>query len=119
MEYHRIDALGSDDVEHIGSRVVAGRRIRISGVAIHAPGQRNHAPGEHRHEDEEVLVIVAGKGVLHTADGPHPIRAGDVIAVGPWEEHDIEASVEAPTISFWFHVDDVGNSTQYGGDAAH
>lgn len=104
MRRYHVHDLGATGTEHIASSLVRGRRVSLGGVAIHSPGQRNHAPGEHRHEDEEILCFVAGRGVVHTADGPIAVTAGDVLAVDPWEEHDIEASTEAPTISCWFHV---------------
>jgi uncharacterized cupin superfamily protein len=46
------------------------------------PGRQNCPL--HRHDgDEEVFIVVSGRGEVHTEDGRVPIRAGDVLGFPP------------------------------------
>ncbi len=49
------------------------------------------APGgntpDHSHKWEEEIFIKSGEGKLKTAEGEHPIRAGDAVYLDPDESH--------------------------------
>ena len=49
-----------------------------------APG--GHTP-RHGHDWEHEVYILAGQGVVWTADGEKPVAAGDCVFVAPNEEH--------------------------------
>ena len=50
-----------------------------------APGGRTHW---HSHERGQVLHVIAGSGwVCREGEKPQPIRAGDVVWIGPGERH--------------------------------
>ncbi|WP_349369842.1 class I tRNA ligase family protein [Salinarimonas sp.] len=68
----------------------AGPLGRVDAPAAHASWGRIAPGGEtrpHRHDEAETFVILAGRGVVETADGPVPVHAGDVVVFEPFEGH--------------------------------
>jgi mannose-6-phosphate isomerase-like protein (cupin superfamily) len=57
-----------------------------------APGR---AP-EHSHVYDEVIYVLEGEGVLHTADGDEPVAAGSCIHLPPLLVHSLENSGASP-----------------------
>lgn len=50
-----------------------------------SPGARTHW---HTHEHGQVLQVTSGKGwICKAGEAPQPIRAGDVVWIGPDERH--------------------------------
>lgn len=50
-----------------------------------SPGARTHW---HTHEQGQVLHVTSGKGwICKAGEAPQPIRAGDVVWIGPNERH--------------------------------
>jgi uncharacterized cupin superfamily protein len=82
----------------IGPRV-AGAAARRLGAAVDIlpPGKRG-CPYHFHHAQEEMFVILEGRGTLRVAGEMVPIRAGDVIGIpaGPEYPHQIINTSEAP-----------------------
>jgi mannose-6-phosphate isomerase-like protein (cupin superfamily) len=57
-----------------------------------APGR---AP-EHSHVYDEVIYVLEGEGVLHTAGGDEPVEAGSCIHLPPLLNHSLENSGSSP-----------------------
>lgn len=64
--------------------------LRIFTVAV-----GGHTP-RHRHDWEHMSYVIAGHGVLETADGPRAIGPGMVIFVEPGEEHQFRNPGDEP-----------------------
>ena len=66
-----------------GSDAVTLRLVEIPVETVNAPAR---AP--HFHPDcEECIYVISGQGVFCTADGEHPLEAGDAILVPSKESH--------------------------------
>ncbi|MGD8451724.1 MAG: cupin domain-containing protein [Phycisphaerae bacterium] len=58
-----------------------------------APG--GHTP-HHTHDYEHEVLIVKGAGIVRSAGGDHPCRAGDVVWMPPNEKHQFQNNGREP-----------------------
>ena len=89
-----IDMEGADGIEMAmmvgradGAPNFSMRQFRVK------PG--GHSP-QHRHDYEHEVYILGGAGTVLLQGSRHPIKAGDVVYVPADEEHQFQASAEAP-----------------------
>jgi mannose-6-phosphate isomerase-like protein (cupin superfamily) len=65
--------------------------------------------GVHRHGDnEEVYVVLSGRGVMTVNGESREVATGDVILNKPGWEHGLESMSQEPLTVFVFEVDRVG-----------
>jgi mannose-6-phosphate isomerase-like protein (cupin superfamily) len=50
---------------------------------------------EHTHTYDELVVVLAGEGVLHTGDGDHPLAPGTSLHLTPGQPHCLENTGQA------------------------
>jgi quercetin dioxygenase-like cupin family protein len=48
------------------------------------------------HWQEHEVYVLSGRGVVRTPKGSAPLRAGDVVYIAPWEEHQVANAGETP-----------------------
>lgn len=103
MKRYRLAHL--DDVRdgHVLKGVVPGKYLVVGGIGFKEPGQVTH-PGHHVHDDEEVFIILQGKGEIEIGGRRHPIAAGDVLVVEPGEDHHLVSSDDDPLVNLWLHA---------------
>jgi len=82
-----------------GARLARGTAARKLGASVDilAPGKRG-CPYHLHHAQEEMFVILEGRGTLRVAGEMLPLRAGDVVFVPPGPEypHQIVNTSDAP-----------------------
>jgi len=97
MKIAKADGIEAKPVDMEGA---AGVRIRLliheaDGAPNFCMRQFNVAPGGHTpmhsHDWEHEVYVLAGAGVVATADEARPISAGDCIFVPPGEVHQFRA----------------------------
>lgn len=85
--------------QNLGARLAPGTAAQKLGASIDTvpPGKRS-CPYHFHHAQEEMFVILEGKGTLRVAGEMLPIRAGDVIFIPPGPEypHHILNTSDAP-----------------------
>jgi len=71
----------------------ATRTVRV-GLTYLMPGQNvgKHTTGQ----NEEVIVVLKGRGVLRADGGEHELSEGYVAYIGPGTEHDIQNTGDGP-----------------------
>jgi quercetin dioxygenase-like cupin family protein len=58
------------------------------------PGETE--PHLESHWQEHEVYVLSGHGVVRTPKGSVPLRAGDVIYIAPWEEHQVTNAGDTP-----------------------
>ena len=89
LETADLSSTSSDDAEWIGGYFAYGGKGAEASTVIYfavPPGKRL---GNHTDTAEETQFFVSGEGELLLADGPHPVRAGDVIVLTEGTAHDL------------------------------
>ena len=71
----------------------ATRAVRV-GLTYLLPGQSvgKHTTGQ----NEEVIVVLRGRGVLKADGGEHELSEGCVAYIGPETEHDVQNTGDGP-----------------------
>ncbi len=82
------DVSNGREVVGVGKRVLIGPAEQAPTFAVRlftlAPG--GHTPA-HAHPFEHGVIVLAGRGEVHTAQGPQPLEPGTVVYVPPGEHH--------------------------------
>lgn len=85
--------------DSLGARLATGTAARKLGASVDTlpPGMRS-CPYHLHHAQEEMFIVVAGRGTLRVAGEMLPIREGDVIFIPPGPEypHQIINTSDAP-----------------------
>jgi mannose-6-phosphate isomerase-like protein (cupin superfamily) len=76
-----------------------------NGIHIFKPGETPHPEPRHAHNVHEVFIFLQGKGVLPVDGVDIPVQAGDVVLVGPGEDHHTRSSVDEPLVAAWYLMD--------------
>lgn len=118
MRKLRFKDLDPDGGDHILTGIIPGKYLCQGGMGFKKPNQRSHdtgcdcpacdGNGRHVHEDDnEVFVILQGKGRIEVNGKSHNFRAGDVIVCEPGEEHHLVADEEDPCVNLFLHAGDI------------
>lgn len=88
----RLDAAGKDYLRILGG---APETVTMrSGLVVLAPGK---AVGRHSTEgNEEILVVLEGKGEMRLEDGTLPVEAGTALYCPPRRFHDVVNTGQGP-----------------------
>jgi len=103
MKRYRLSGLADVREGHVLQGLVPGRFLYMGAVGFKEPGEVTH-PGRHSHDDEEVFVILQGKGAIEISGHRHRVGTGDVIVVEPGEDHHLISSQEDPLVNLWLHA---------------
>jgi uncharacterized cupin superfamily protein len=85
--------------ENLGARLAPGTAAQKLGASIDTvPAGKQSCPYHFHHAQEEMFIVLEGKGTLRVAGERLPIRAGDVIFIPPGPEypHQIINTSDAP-----------------------
>jgi quercetin dioxygenase-like cupin family protein len=63
------------------------------GMRVFSISPNGHTP-YHSHEWEHEVYVLAGSGVVRSADGETRLRPGDSIFIAPWEKHQLVAGAQ-------------------------
>lgn len=85
--------------------MLGGAGIDHGGVKVFAPGETAHPEPRHVHEEDEVFILLQGKGILPIDGVEYPVQAGDVCIVAAGEDHHLASSVEQPLVAAWYMLD--------------
>ena len=114
MKRLKISDLGSDGPQHVVHELVPGAYIDHGGLSFHTVGFRTHPEGEHVHDNEEIFIILQGRGEIEIDGRREPLHAGEVLIIEPGEEHHIVGDPTYPIINLWFHCGDELHPAQRG-----
>ncbi|NLN18052.1 MAG: cupin domain-containing protein [Firmicutes bacterium] len=105
MRRYRIGDLNAKGTEHVASHLLKGEALTRGGLSFTKPGHRTHDGHEHRHDDdEEMFIILQGKGLVQIDGRQEPISAGDVLIIEPGEEHHLVSDEQDPLVHIWLHA---------------
>jgi len=98
----RVLRTGRESRELLPRDATGGLKV---GLTCLAPGENvgAHSTGQ----NEEVLVVLAGRGLLRADGGEHEISEGCVAYIGPWTEHDVVNTGDG-TLAYIYVVAPVG-----------
>jgi len=70
----------------------------VVGVSALPPGFRRDL---HSHANEEVRIVLSGRGVMDLGDGSEPMNVGDVLLTGAFEAHAARPVGSRPLVLLW------------------
>jgi len=115
VKRHTFSDLGADGPEHVVSRLVSGKYIAHGGLSFHKIGWRTHPEGHHVHPEGEIFCIMQGQGEIEIDGKREPVHAGEVLIIGPGEDHHLIGDPAHPIINLWFHCADEPHPDQRPG----
>ncbi|MGI6609135.1 MAG: cupin domain-containing protein [Limnochordia bacterium] len=105
MLRYRISDLDATGAEHVASHILQGEVLTRGGLSFTKPGHLTHDGHEHRHDDdEEMFVILQGRGWVQIDGKQERIAAGDVLVIEAGEEHHLLSDEQDPLVHIWLHA---------------
>ncbi|MBN1525447.1 MAG: cupin domain-containing protein [Spirochaetales bacterium] len=112
MKQFRLHSITDIHEGHFLKDRIPGKYISRGALMWGKPGQRTHTndgpdgKDYHVHDDEEIFVVLQGKGIMELEGDEYPLFTGDVMIVEPGEDHHLVIDEQDPCVIVWFHASD-------------
>lgn len=110
-EAKRLGLPGRVSLEPVSGEIGSRVSFRIAQIAAPQPDDKPRGPHLHR-DFEECIYVLSGKGTMHSENGEHPVKPGDILLVPAGEKHmTVNTGSEPLVLLCFFPTPDVSSGT--------